>query len=114
MAKAGKTKVTKTGVTQQFAFSAPAALSVLLVGDFTQWHEKPIPLQNGEDGVWRASIQLAPGKYHYRFLVDGQWRDDPECTLRVPNPYGSEDMVRHVGPADAHPISRGQSGIAAG
>ncbi len=31
-----------------------------------------------------------------RFLVDNEWRDDPECTLRVPNPYGSENAVRKV------------------
>jgi hypothetical protein len=28
--------------------------------------------------------------------VDGQWRDDPECALHVPNPYGSQDSVRQV------------------
>jgi hypothetical protein len=39
---------------------------------------------------------LEPGTYHYRFLVDGQWRDDPECTLRVDNPYGSNNAVRQV------------------
>jgi hypothetical protein len=28
--------------------------------------------------------------------VDGEWRDDPECALRAPNPFGSEDMMRLV------------------
>jgi 1,4-alpha-glucan branching enzyme len=96
MAKALKPKTKRTTVDQRFAFTAPAAMSVQLVGDFTHWQEHPIPLRKGEDGVWRASVALAPGTYHYRFLVDGQWRDDPECTLRVANPFGSENMVREV------------------
>jgi len=81
---------------QTFAFNAPDALSVQLVGDFTQWQERPIPLRRDSDGIWRVRVPLEPGTYHYRFLVDGQWRDDPECTLRVPNPYGSENAVRQV------------------
>jgi 1,4-alpha-glucan branching enzyme len=81
---------------QTFAFSAPDATSVQLVGDFTQWQERPVSLQKGMDGVWRTTVELSPGAHHYRFLVDGQWRDDPECILRAPNPFGSEDMLRQV------------------
>jgi 1,4-alpha-glucan branching enzyme len=64
--------------------------------DFTQWQERPINLQKGTDGVWRTTVEMSPGTHHYRFLVDGQWRDDPECILRAPNPFGSEDMMRQV------------------
>jgi hypothetical protein len=39
---------------------------------------------------------LPPGAHHYRFLVDGEWRDDPECALRTPNPFGGENMTRQV------------------
>ncbi len=82
---------------QTFRFSAPDATSVLLVGDFTHWQKRGIPMHKGKDGIWVATVELPPGKHTYRFLVDGDWRDDPECTLRVPNPYGSQDMVRQVG-----------------
>ena len=81
---------------QTFSFSAPGALSVQLVGDFTQWEERPINLQKSMDGVWLITIELKPGTHHYRFLVDGQWSDDPECTLRASNPFGSENMMRQV------------------
>jgi len=37
-----------------------------------------------------------PGKHTYRFIVDGNWCDDPECSLRVANPFGGEDMVREA------------------
>ncbi|MEK7684132.1 MAG: isoamylase early set domain-containing protein [Verrucomicrobiota bacterium] len=81
---------------QTFSITAPGAMSVMLAGDFTHWQDKPISMVKREGGVWTASVNLPPGEYHYRFLVDGQWRDDPECTLRVPNPFGSENSVRTV------------------
>jgi len=39
---------------------------------------------------------MPPGAHHYRFLVDGQWHDDPARALHVPNPYGGQDAVRKV------------------
>jgi len=87
----------ETPAKQTFRFSSSGAMSVLLVGDFTHWQESGIPMHKGKDGIWVATVELPPGKHTYRFLVDGDWRDDPECTLRVPNPYGSQDMVRQVG-----------------
>ncbi|MEW6158606.1 MAG: isoamylase early set domain-containing protein [Verrucomicrobiota bacterium] len=94
MARKSKKELTKQG--QVFSFTAPTALRVQLVGDFTQWQEQPVEMQNQGDGIWRAVIDLPPGIYHYRFLVDGEWRDDPECALRVPNPFGTENAVREV------------------
>jgi 1,4-alpha-glucan branching enzyme len=82
---------------QTFRFTAADATSVLLVGDFTQWQQRPVPMRKGKDGVWMATVELAPGKHSYRFIVDNEWRDDPECTLRVTNPYGTQNMVRNVG-----------------
>lgn len=81
---------------QGFSIRAPEAGSVQLVGDFTRWQEQPISLKKDQGGVWHASVQLQPGTHHYRFLVDGEWSDDPDCTLRVPNPFGTQDMMRKV------------------
>lgn len=85
------------GDSQTFRFTAPAAGSVLLAGDFTQWQKQPIPMQSDAHGVWTATVALPPGTYHYRFIVDGEWLDDPDCALRVPTPFGSENSVRVVG-----------------
>lgn len=81
---------------QGFAIRAPEAVSVQLVGDFTHWQEKPISLKKEAGGLWRAIVPLSPGEHHYRFLVDGEWRDDPECAIRVPNPFGGHNMMRKV------------------
>ena len=96
MAKKTKTKSGASGLAQTFSLRAPEATSVQLVGDFTQWQEHPVNLQKGADGVWRTAVNLPPGAHHYRFLVDGEWRDDPDCTLRTANPFGGENMTRQV------------------
>jgi 1,4-alpha-glucan branching enzyme len=90
------TKTDEGKLVQEFFYSAPEANSVQLVGDFTHWQSKPINLVKQVDGVWKTSIALAGGTYHYRFLVDGTWCDDPQCTLRIPNIFGSHNMVREV------------------
>jgi 1,4-alpha-glucan branching enzyme len=87
---------TATKRKQSFSFVPPTAMTVQLLGDFTQWQQNPINLKKREDGIWRTTVELPPGEHHYRFMVDGHWRDDPECVLRVPNPHGSENMVRRV------------------
>ena len=81
---------------QVFQFVAPAAKSVVLVGDFTHWSQRGVPMQRDSNGIWTASVALAPGTHRYRFIVDGEWRDDPECQSRAPNPFGSEDMLRQA------------------
>ena len=86
----------KKTVSQTFSLTAPGALSVALVGDFTHWRRNPISLHKEAGGIWRVTVPLEPGEHHYRFLVDGEWRDDPECAVRVPNPFGSQNGVLKV------------------
>ena len=73
------------------------AREVLVTGDFTKWNGAAVPLTQATDGTWTATLQLAPGEYQYRLLVDGQWRDHPEAPRRVPNPFGTENCVLTVG-----------------
>ena len=40
---------------------------------------------------------MPPGSYEYRFVVDGQWVDDPEVNELIPNPFGSANAVLEVG-----------------
>ena len=96
MAKKMSSKNGSIGVKQTFAITAPGAVSVQLMGDFTHWQKTSISMEKGAKGVWRTTVELAPGTHHYRFFVDGEWCNDPECTLRVPNPYGGENMIRQV------------------
>lgn len=68
---------------------APGACDVYVAGDFNDWDRTSHPLQCNAKGVWNTRLALAPGRYEYRFLADGEWRDDPGCTVFVPNAFGS-------------------------
>ena len=100
MAKKNNTKNEKAGTenrgVQTFSITAPAATNVQLAGDFTSWQQQPIKMTKDADGTWRTAVRLSPGPHPYRFLVDGQWQDDPKCLLHVPNPFGGQDAVRMV------------------
>jgi 1,4-alpha-glucan branching enzyme len=71
----------------------PGATSVAITGTFCDWSPEGHPLNRDSHGVWKAVLTLPPGRYEYRFLVDGQWENDPACTERVPSPFGSENCV---------------------
>ena len=86
MKKLPKQKVT-------FSLVAPDARSVKVVGDFSGWEQKPVELKKLKNGQWRATLSLTEGKHEYRYLVDGQWRNDPNCPTRVPNSFGGENCV---------------------
>jgi len=91
-----KNGTTDTGRTEVFSIRSPEAAKVQLVGDFTQWQERPIDLQKSADGIWKATVILPSGTHQYKFVVDGEWCDDPSCTQRAPNPFGGENMMRRV------------------
>lgn len=76
-----------------FSLIAPEAESVQVVGEFTDWEQEPLDLKKFKGGVWKRTVSLEPGEYEYRLLVDGQWQDDPNCPLRQPNGFGSQNCV---------------------
>jgi len=79
-----------------FSLEAPEAQAVHLVGSFTNWEQNPVKLKKQKSGLWKASVSLGPGSHEYRFVVDGNWVDDPSCCTRAPNPFGGENCVRIV------------------
>jgi 1,4-alpha-glucan branching enzyme len=81
---------------ETFRLTARGANQVQLVGDFTHWEERPIPMIKGVDGAWRATVILPEGRHQYLFLVDGNLCEDPDCSERVPNAIGGVHMVRVV------------------
>ena len=88
----GKTKTKKV----QFEFLAPGAQEVYLAGDFNNWDTSANPMKKDKNGLWKTSLSLKPGSYEYRFLVDGNWENDPSCSYCVPNEFGSENCVRNI------------------
>jgi 1,4-alpha-glucan branching enzyme len=88
----GKSKAKKV----QFEFPAPEAQKVYLAGDFNNWDPSANPMKKDKKGIWKTALSLKPGRYEYRFLVDGNWENDPSCRGCVPNEFGSQNCVRIV------------------
>lgn len=84
------------GKKAKFIFKAAQARSVKLAGDFTDWEKFPVDMKPAENGAWATVLSLEPGEYAYRFIVDGEWQDDPQCTRRVTNPFGSQNAVVEI------------------
>jgi 1,4-alpha-glucan branching enzyme len=76
-----------------FSFAGSDVESVALAGDFTGWQQAPLAFKKQKNGIWKKTVSLPPGRYEYRLLVNGQWRDDPQCGERVPNQYGGENCI---------------------
>lgn len=89
----------------------PGAQEVSIAGSFNDWHPSVTPMIRLSDGQWAKELSLAPGRYEYRFVVDGEWVDDPAATELIPNPFGSANAVLEVRPATPAPTIR--SGAAA-
>jgi 1,4-alpha-glucan branching enzyme len=79
-----------------FSLEAPHAQRVHVTGSFCDWKTDSCAFKKDRSGHWKASLALPPGRYEYRFLVDGEWCDDPNCHERSPNPFGTENCVLHV------------------
>ncbi|HVE42753.1 MAG TPA: glycogen-binding domain-containing protein [Planctomycetota bacterium] len=72
---------------------AEGAREVVLTGEFTQWAKDKIRLTAAAGGEWTTQLELAPGEYQYRLIVDGEWRDHAEAARRVPNTFGTQNCV---------------------
>ena len=59
----------------------PQASKVFLSGNFNDWSTGQTPMQKTDSG-WVAEVKLKPGKYFYKFIIDGQWMQDINNNLR--------------------------------
>ena len=77
-------------------FNNPVATQVCIAGSFNDWNPAATPLLFLGNGRWAKEVALPPGRYEYRFIVDGQWMDDPAAQQTVPNPFGGVNAVIEI------------------
>ena len=83
-------------VVVRFELAAPEARTVALVGDFTEWGDGVLDLEDRDgDGLWTATVRLRPARsYSYNFVVDGEvWIVDPNAELNVEDGFGGMSSV---------------------
>jgi 1,4-alpha-glucan branching enzyme len=75
----------------------PRAKKVEIAGDFNNWKPQSSTLDKvGNSGIWQTKMNLQPGKYRYRLVVDGQWQQDPYNEVTEANPFGGYNSVVEV------------------
>lgn len=77
------TRQIKTGI--EFVYEGAAAKNVVVAGSFNNWSTSSHRLEKDKSGLWKTAVPLGKGKYQYKFVVDGEWKEDPS------NPQNSED-----------------------
>jgi 1,4-alpha-glucan branching enzyme len=82
----------------RFRVEAPRAKKVMLAGYFTDWGTNPRLMRRATAGsqVFVAQVPLAPGTYQYKFIMDGEWVEDPQAQS-VPNCFGTLNSLCVVG-----------------
>ncbi|MBI5363118.1 MAG: hypothetical protein HZA53_08055 [Planctomycetes bacterium] len=83
--------------------AAPTARAVLVAGPFNGWNTSSHPMQRRADGTWALPLELPPGHYEFKFLIDGAWCCMPECGATctgcpgcVPNEFGTMNRILEV------------------
>ena len=73
------------------------AADVRIAGDFNGWVPdkgvRSVIESEGQTRVWTKVLHLPPGTYQYRYVVDGEWREDPGNAESVPGPSGRPNSV---------------------
>ncbi len=80
-----------------FILNSPEAKEVYLCGDFNGWSPRGLPMiRHDEAHCWEKRLVLAPGRYEYKFIVNGIWIHNPDAPVNVPNDHGSLNSVMEV------------------
>ncbi len=71
------------------------ASRVILAGTFNGWNEQALSMKPTSTG-WEMRLQLASGRYEYKFIVDGQWLHDPANSNKKVNEHHTYNSVLWV------------------
>jgi cyclomaltodextrinase / maltogenic alpha-amylase / neopullulanase len=71
---------------------------VHLAGDFNGWSTNATPMLPDGDG-YSVKLTLDDGVHHYKFVVDGQWINDPasDAEMEVPDNFGGKNSAVLIG-----------------
>lgn len=77
----------------KFVYPDSRAQKVCVMGSFNEWSSGAHCMKREGDG-WSVTVFLAPGRYQYMFLIDGNIRQqDPGALLTQDNGFGDANCV---------------------
>ncbi|MGZ8511762.1 MAG: hypothetical protein ACXWWA_15350, partial [Chitinophagaceae bacterium] len=65
---------------------------VMLAGSFNNWEPDALAMIKTDSG-WTASVKLGPGKYWYKFIIDGRWTTDTDNRINENDGLGNVNSV---------------------
>ena len=77
-----------------FSCRAPVAEAVFLAGTFNDWRADATPMEKNSEGEWTTSLDLEPGRYEFKFVVDGEWVCEENGLSLVQRPKESTQPIR--------------------
>jgi hypothetical protein len=75
-----------------FLRNAKNAKDVKLAGSFNNWSPETLSMKRTDSG-WIANVKLGPGKYWYKFIIDGNWTKDNDNLLSENDGEGNVNSV---------------------
>ena len=80
-----------------FVLHDDGAAEVCVAGDFNGWDPSRGRLTRCMDGLWHAEFDAPPpGRWRYKYVVDGRWREDPTHGAKEPDPYGGFNSILEI------------------
>ena len=73
---------------------AGRAKKIYLAGNFKGWDSSGSAFllsDDDGDGIYSITIDLDPGVYQYKFVIDGQWTKDPNSPGSNPDGFGGQN-----------------------
>lgn len=81
----------------RFELNAEPDRAVYLAGSFNDWDPRKKRMRPVDrDGLYEATVVIPRGRHEYKFVVDGEWRADPENPEWSPDGMGSLNSVVKV------------------
>ena len=77
-----------------FSYKKVGIKKVYLSGSFNDWARKNVMfrLKRNSSGIWWIVLNLKPGRYSYKFIVDDKWCSDP-CNPSKSQGFGNSVIV---------------------
>ena len=83
-----------------FELNAPDAHRVYLAGEMSRWDKDKLPMRRDANGQWSVTVDLGPGEWLYKFIVDGRWIADPGSADHDADGQGGQHSILFVGAGD--------------